>query len=251
MKTGGYVYRLKIAGRIIEVHALYDWCKNMCKDYLYEGNSNTDILVDIVPHNIKSENDLSQKNNTTENIYLYYDPGYLEHYAIHRKICEDMPQFDTILMHGAVVAYQGNAYMFTAPSGVGKTTRAKLWLEEYDGSYIINGDKPFIHISDGSVIAYGSPWCGKEKWNTNEGMPLRAIFILERANEGENNSITEVSIDDAFSELLKQVYIPKNPQYMMKTMELLQEIGNKVHIYRLKSEPTREGIHLAYETAKP
>lgn len=64
-------------------------------------------------------------------------------------------------MHGTVVDHNGQAYMFTAPSGTGKTTHAKLWLDNLPDAFIVNGDKPFIIAGDEQPKACGTPWAGK------------------------------------------------------------------------------------------
>lgn len=256
MNTDKQTFRLLIAEQIIEVHSLYHKCRELCIDYLCTDNNESvrpNIIVDIVPRNIMRENDASQKahGDSSNNTYLYYDPGYLECFAVHRKICEAMPKFGAFLMHGAVVAYNDHAYMFTAPSGVGKSTRVKLWLQEYPNAFIINGDKPFLKVLDHSVIAYGSPWCGKEHWNTNIGLPLQAIFILERAAGEEENSLQELSLEQAYPAILKQTYQPRNQKALVDTLRLLCNLEGKVRLFQLKSKPTKEGIRLAYEGAQP
>ena len=48
-------------------------------------------------------------------------------------------------MHGAVIEYEGNGYMFSADSGTGKTTHILLWRKFLgDKVKIVNGDKPFL-----------------------------------------------------------------------------------------------------------
>jgi len=251
MSKGKNLFYISIADRIIEIHSLYEDCISRCSDYVLnnvDGNTKPDIIIDVVPRDIMRENDAYQKND--QGLYLYYNPGYLENFAIQRKISEIMPDFDTFLMHGAVVGCNGCAYMFTAPSGVGKSTRIKLWLQAFPDSFVINGDKPFIKVTDDCIIAYGSPWCGKEHWNKNVGIPLQAIFILERA-EDEDDSIEEVTMSDVYSDLVKQVYQPHNTQHMLKTIQLLNRMEGKVRFFRFRSNPTIEGVQLAYEAAKP
>ena len=69
---------------------------------------------------------------------------------------------DRLLMHGAALAWQGQAYLFTAPSGTGKSTHAMLWRRYLgSGAEVINGDKPLLHLPpDGPAVVYGSPWAG-------------------------------------------------------------------------------------------
>ncbi len=46
----------------------------------------------------------------------------METLALLRKVAEVLPEKDGFLMHGAVIQWKDKAYMFTAPSGTGKTT---------------------------------------------------------------------------------------------------------------------------------
>ena len=81
----------------------------------------------------------------------------------------------------------GKAYVFTAKSGVGKTTHTKLWVEYFEGiaSYI-NGDKPIIRCKDFVWYAYGTPWMGKEKFEVKVLRRFRQFALL---NGGEENKI--------------------------------------------------------------
>lgn len=174
----------------------------------------------------------------------------IERCLIHEKIANIIPMYNALLMHGAVISKNECAYMFSASSGVGKTTRAKVWLDEYPDSIVINGDKPFIRIDGDNVLACGTPWCGKEGWNSNVIVPLRAIYLIERADDGES-SIEEISLGKAFPFLLQQTFIPNEACMIRKTFILLKAMEGKVKFFKLRSAPTQEAIRLAYETARP
>ncbi len=246
-------FQIELAERILEIHSLYEKCQEMCGEYVLSAEQQVtpDIEIDIVKRNILRENDFSQSLEYREGKeqYLYHDPGYLEYFVVHRKICEVMPFFETFLMHGSVVSYNGLGYMFTAPSGTGKTTRTKIWLEEFPGSFVVNGDKPLIRISENNVYAYGTPWCGKENLARKTRVPLKAIFIVERAKEAEKSSLIQVSQVEAFISLLEQTYKPKNNEARIKTLKLIERMCTRVKIYRFRSVPSREAIRLAWETA--
>ena len=183
-----------------------------------------------------------------EKVAVTYDFGFLEPFVALQKLADAIHHFQAFLMHGSVVALDGQAYMFTAPSGVGKTTRTRLWMQEYPCSVIVNGDKPIIKITDEEVLACGTPWAGKEGWNTNIMVPLRAIFLLERAEE---DSIEEITLGQAFPALLQQIYRPADASAMRMTIKFLQALEGKVKFYRFHSTPTREAVRLAYEAVKP
>lgn len=93
-----------------------------------------------------------------------YSLQYLETLAALRKIADFMPEKDCFLMHGAVVAWKDQGYLFTAPSGTGKSTHLALWKKYLgDQAEVINGDKPFLKVMEDEVWVYGTPWAGKEQ----------------------------------------------------------------------------------------
>ena len=78
----------------------------------------------------------------------------------------------------------GAAYLFTAPSGTGKSTHTRLWREVFgDRVWMINDDKPMLRISENLVTAYGTPWNGKHHISRNASAPLKAIVQLNRGKE--------------------------------------------------------------------
>lgn len=245
------IFKMELAGIKIEVECLYKEVYKQCFDYIADFNQ-SDFTVRSTKEEIIAERmDISVEMNAVPGISVRYADEYLEPFIIHRKIAEKMIQFDTLLMHGAVVAIDNKAYMFTANSGVGKTTRAKLWLNEYPDSIIVNGDKPLIKITENNVLACGTPWCGNEGWNTNTMVPLQAIFLLERAENSEQTIIEEVSIGKAFPFLFEQTYRSMDVKLLKKTVALLKTLEGKVHVYKFYSTPTLESVRLAYETARP
>ena len=89
-----------------------------------------------------------------------------------------MPQFDRMLLHAAILQYEGRAYAFLGRSGTGKSTHTGLWLKYLDGSKIVNGDKPILSIGEKDVIAYGTPWMGKEGRGENTQAPLMKRYVV-------------------------------------------------------------------------
>jgi hypothetical protein len=159
-----------------------------------------------------------------------YSGAYLETLAVYRKIAAALLDFGILLYHGSVLAYDGRAFLFTAPSGTGKTTHSRLWLSEIPGTYILNGDKPLLRIESDRAYACGTPWRGKEKYGRNEILPLEAICILDRDTY---NHIESVSFRDALPVLLAQCNRPDEAQPMLRTLELIDRLGRITKLYRL------------------
>ena len=248
--------RFCVAGINTEIRCPYGTYFRPFKNYLKEFDK-PDISIHISQEDIDREcryhpeiinPDVVVNDNK---VAVTYDYGCLEPFVAIKKLADAVISLDTFLFHGAVVEKDGYAYMFTAPSGVGKTTRLSLWLESYPDSTIVNGDKPFIRVMNNEIYACGSPWAGKEGWNSNIMVPLRAVFFVERANDNKENSVTEISIGKAFPILLQQAHYPKDPTALRKTIQLIQSMTGKVSFYRFHSAPTKEAVQLAYDTVRP
>ena len=66
--------------------------------------------------------------------------------------------------------------MFTAPSGTGKSTHARLWREAFGERVVmINDDKPLLLVRPEGVTVYGTPFRGKHGLGGDRSAPLRAI----------------------------------------------------------------------------
>ena len=242
-------FQIGIAGRTIEIHSLFDKAGSYCKGYLIPETERkaSDILIEITEADLERERAAVQLENLRTGLKVSCAPEDLEVSAAYRKIATQVTSFDTFMMHGSVISTSGNGYMITAPSGTGKTTRSRLWVKCIPDSVIVNGDKPLVRVADSGVYAYGTPWCGKEGWNVNMAVPLQAIFLLERSEEG--NQMTEISFAEAFPLLLHQTFRPDDPDAKRKTLQLLRAMAGKIRVYRFCSEPTAEAVRMAWEKA--
>lgn len=216
-----HYFCISIAGHSIAVHSMYSDIVPLCESYLCGLAPEWEISI--------TDEDIAVERREDQREYPSRRDGYLETIAVYRKICEEMLAYDTFLMHGAVVAANNSAFMFTAPSGTGKTTHIKKWVEQIDGAFVVNGDKPLLKISDAQVLACGTPWCGKESLGQNAIVPLKAIVMMER---GENNVIEEIVYRQAYSFLLQQTYWPSEADKKKKTLELLSKLNGRVRFFR-------------------
>ena len=88
---------------------------------------------------------------------------------------------DTLMIHASVIAYKGAGYVFLGRSGTGKSTHSRLWLENIEGTWLLNDDNPVIRVIDGAVNVYGTPWSGKTPCYKNEVLPLGGVVRLSQA----------------------------------------------------------------------
>ncbi len=237
-------FQITLAGRVIGIRSLYEQVYSLCRDYLTSGREE-DFRVETTPADLVFEHERSLREAALEGRRQQrYSEAYLETLAVYRRIAVRMPDYNTWLMHGSAVAAGDSAFLFTAASGIGKTTHTRLWLQTIPGSYVINGDKPLLQLRNGRCTVWGTPWSGKERMNRNAGVPLRGICILER---GKENRIEELSFMDAVPLLLQQSYRPAEPAAMQKTLQLVYGLKDSVRFYRLQCNMDPSAALVAYQ----
>lgn len=179
-----------------------------------------------------------------ERIQAEFDIVQAERNILYRKICFGMLEYDGFLIHAAAVSVDGDAYLFTAPSGTGKTTHSAYWMQVFGSrATMINGDKPIIRRIDGCFHVCGTPWRGKEQLGSVVNIPLKAVCLLER---GVENSITRASDDEIVDRIFRQIPMPKDADQIIKQLELLNQLIKEVPVYRLKCNLSPEAALVAY-----
>ena len=233
---------IKLADRVIEISANYPETKFFFRDYIIEGiPDNTDMNITVTNEDITNEREKAGVAGL-----IKASDRYLETLVIHRKISEELPRYQTIMFHGSAIALDGEVYLFTAPSGTGKSTHARLWRECFgDRTFMVNDDKPFLRLcEDGTVMVYGSPWNGKHRLGTNTARPLKAVCILSQAKE---NRIRPVSAKDGFQTLYTQTYRPMSSGDAMKqTLNVISGVLN-CPLWHLECDISKDAVRTSYE----
>ncbi len=166
--------------------------------------------------------------------------------ALFYSLCELMlTRFDRLYLHGAALQYDGKAYLFTAPSGVGKSTHLRLWQQTVPEAAILSGDKPLLHPTPNGCTLYSTPWQGKEGWGTVGHAPLGGIFVLQRGTE---DAVTHLSTIDALPHLLEATWRPTQRAAYDQLLTLLDLLLRQVPIYRLTATPTVGAVHAVKTT---
>lgn len=238
------IYRL--AEKTIAIESLYDRVHRRFAGYRADGEP--DFSVSIIPSDLDYEQEreliCAEKDNRPP---VMSSPESREELAVYRKIAERMPDYDTFLFHGSVIAVDGEGYLFTAKSGTGKSTHTKLWREMLgERAVMVNDDKPLIRAAE-TVTVFGTPYNGKHNLGCNMSVPLKAVCILTRAAE---NSIVRISKQEAYAMLLQQVFRPRDPAVMQKTLTLIDRLAAQTALYRLGCNMEPEAAEVAFNGMK-
>lgn len=158
---------------------------------------------------------------------------------------KELLNFDGFRLHASTVVHNEKAYMFSAPSGTGKSTHTNLWLNMLgDKAYILNDDKPALRLIDDQWYAFGTPWSGKHDISVNNGVPVGGICMLER---GKTNEIAPYYGKDAIFELFVQTNRPKAAAYRIKLLELLDDLFRQIPVWKMKCNMELDAAKVAYE----
>lgn len=146
-----------------------------------------------------------------------------------------------IFFHASAVKWQDKGIAFTAPSGTGKSTQARLW-ETVMGASILNDDNALLTLSGSEITLHGTPWCGSDKKHTNNDVPLSVIIVLEQSSQNALNRLQEPELS---SMLLPRFFLPyHDPRLMDCALTSYSKIIASTPIYRLQCRPNREAVRL-------
>ena len=170
--------KYKIADLIVEYTAKYDDLKRLSEQFVYSGEGEADITLSVTDKQLENMLSRSVEGTTI---------GEIENLAISSEFNRKVIEHGVMLVHSSALIYDGGAYLFSADSGVGKSTHTKLWLKAFgDKVHIMNDDKPVVRLYDDYAQAFGTPFDGGSGIALNENYPLKAIIFVER---GEENSV--------------------------------------------------------------
>ncbi len=228
-------FKIKLCGIVIKISHSYNYIHSICQEYLADDTEKVDFSVAASNDAIEAEKEICRKSFPT---------GVYEATCLHREIVRGLVKYGVILIHSAVVAVDGKAYVFMAKSGVGKTTHIRLWQEVFgDRAVIVNGDKPFFSFVEDKFTVHGSPWKGKEGLGKPLDLPVYGICFLER---GLLNCITPATEAEVIEKIFHQVLLPQNAEEQKAFMEILNRILQKVPFYKLQCNTDKEAAVVAY-----
>lgn len=152
----------------------------------------------------------------------------------------------TATIHASSVAIDHQGCAFIGPSGIGKSTHSRLWLEHVPETRLLNDDQPVLRLQpDGTVCIYGSPWSGKTECFRNEGVELKTLFFMQQS---QKNEITRFTPLETFQGLMKATSIIGRDTVTFKAIShTLASVSGVVPACLFKNQPTPEAVGMSYQ----
>lgn len=143
------------------------------------------------------------------------------------------------ILHASVIATEGGAILFAAPSGTGKSTQAELWRRSRRAE-ILNGDKALLHFENGTALVSGLPYAGTSGICKQFDLPVRAIVGL---SQGKENHVEVLRPSGAVKALMSQIVLqPWRREDVESAMKLALRLVERVPIYHLACLPEESAV---------
>ena len=84
-----------------------------CRDYLTEDKVSADIIIRAELYNMEK--------------YTVFSYEYAAYMNSGSQFYRELLKFSGFMLHSSAIEYEGRAYLFSGPSGRGKSTHTRLW----------------------------------------------------------------------------------------------------------------------------
>lgn len=181
---------------------------------------------------------------------VYYSDKYQKDTIanLHTAVDAALPLHGGSIVHASCIKHRGKAILFCGPSGMGKSTQARLWQQRY-GAYMLSSDAPAVFPGENGAVAYGMPWDGSDQIMTQESAPVAAVIELAQAKE---NRIRPMSGREAMNRMMQQGHLPMwDEETMVLEMQVLKRIAQVVPFYHLDCLPDEAAAELVHDMVFP
>ena len=170
-----------------------------------------------------------------------------EYICCSASFCRNIIGHGRFFLHASAVVHEGAAYLFSGPSGTGKSTHTALWLDQFPGSYILNDDKPVLWPGKEGITVWGTPFSGKTDLQVNRGVPLKGICFLKQDSE---NHIQQVPEEKALALMLNNTWRPRDDQRMALLLDMIEQVLEWSNVYEMYCTGAPEAAKLSYRVMK-
>jgi hypothetical protein len=176
-----------------------DFCELYFRPPLVEGGWTHYLGLDLKNQTGEIKFVLPVSSSKTGVTYAELFPAFLDKFI-----------FTTVLdylggcfIHSAALAHNGQGYLFSGASGVGKSTISRLWLKQGGARVVGLTDECCMirHLPDHNFWIFGTPWHSLAKIAHPAGAPLTGLYFLKHAKD---NKTTLLNSTETLARLLGQ-----------------------------------------------
>lgn len=222
------------ASLVVEMNIRYEPLKSQSIPYEIEEDKKADVIIPLMDDMINKYHELYPQLSIGDCEYVLYGAYFYKELLKHKGI----------LLHSSCVVKDNYAYLFSAPSGTGKSTHTSLWLQVFKDAKILNDDKPAILIKNDKIYACGTPFSGKTNLNLNEEYEIKGIAFLERSKD---NWIKEMDVNKSIYSILNQTIRPDDETNMDLAINTIEEIVKRIKIYKFGCNISKDAVYTSYE----
>ena len=223
----------EIAGLKVEMEPKFDRLTRQCESYQSSGEP---VMI-VKPNPYDEAHAVMDRPSEEEREYICCSAAF----------CRDIIGYGRFFLHASAVVYEGEAYLFSAPSGTGKSTHTAWWRKLFSQSYILNDDKPVICPEKDGITVWGTPFSGKTDLQVNRGVPLKGICFLK---QGSENHIQQVTATKALALMLNNTWRPKNNHSMELLLDMIEQVVTRINVYEMRCTDDLEAAKLSYRVMK-
>lgn len=150
-----------------------------------------------------------------------------------------LAQNQAMMLHSSQIAVNGRGILFTAPSGTGKTTQARLWAKR-SGVKIVCNDRTLLRKQENCFCTSGYPIDGSSPVYSTEVNPLAAIVVLSQAKE---NQVERLKPSKALKYLMEQTVADIwNIEEQRCILGLWMDLLEQYPVYHLACTPSQDAV---------
>ncbi len=231
--------RYKIAGLYVDMDVKYNRLLTQGKPYEVANDGTQPDMSFTLTEKVMEKARVKFSNLTDEEIeYVLY--GFL--------FSDGLLDYSGIMLHASAVGLGGYAYLFSADSGVGKSTHTSFYLELFkEKAVIINDDKPVLRKIGDKIFVYGTPFSGKHDLSKNAAYELGGICFLSR---GEENVIEKITPAEAIGYIYKQTQSGVEKERVEKRLTALDFVLSESPLYKMKCINDISAAEVSYGAMK-
>lgn len=185
---------------------------------------------------------IQREQNSSYSAYIHSQYAISCKTAVQYAILLECSKNGLLGMHAVTVEYGGRVILFSAPSGIGKTTHTELWRKRL-GARILNGDFAFLECLTDQVRFHGTPFSGSSPYAEKGVWNVDDIVFLKQAPE---NRIMRISKAAAVINAMENCFIPTWDEARTKMcLDLIGRMLKTTRVWQLECNMDPEAAYVA------